>query len=127
MTTAAQPQSMVGAQPAAVRVRGEVRNPWREWVLSLVTIGIYGIIWYAKIQREMKAYDPSLEVEPVWKIFIPILNILSWVKTASLIARVQEQAGATERCSTGLGVVAGLFGFGVVYYQGQLNTAWQRG
>jgi hypothetical protein len=127
----AQPSAASSAQyggPQAAgggRVRGEVRSPVREWLLSIVTIGIYGIFWYIKVQKEIKTFNPAIEVEPIWKLFIPILNILSWMRTGELIAQVQGESGKQVTCSKSTGLLLGLVGFGVFYYQGELNKAWE--
>ncbi len=30
------------------------RNPWGVWALSLITLNIYGFVWWYKINREMR-------------------------------------------------------------------------
>ncbi len=33
---------------------GKIRNPWMVFLLSVVTLGIYGIVWYYSIFEELK-------------------------------------------------------------------------
>jgi Domain of unknown function (DUF4234) len=38
----------------------KVRNPWAVALLPLITLGIYNLIWWYRINKEMKAYGESL-------------------------------------------------------------------
>jgi hypothetical protein len=38
----------------------KVRNPWAVALLPLVTFGIYHLVWWYRIHKEMKAYGESL-------------------------------------------------------------------
>jgi hypothetical protein len=38
----------------------KVRNPWAVALLPLVTFGIYHLVWWYRINKEMKAYGESL-------------------------------------------------------------------
>lgn len=67
------PQAGPGLAPRTVvslhrgapsRVVGKTRNPWGVWLLSLITIGIYPLIWYFKINKELRDFDPSIDVQP---------------------------------------------------------------
>jgi hypothetical protein len=110
------------------RVAGKTRNPWGVWGLSIITLGIYHLYWYYKVNAEVRDYDPSIEVEPGISLlaqFIPIANLVSIVKTAGRIARAESSSGASGRCSGGIGfLLIFVFGTWVVYYQGQLNQVW---
>src|SRR5690606_13629742 len=41
------------------------RSPWGVWVLSIVTFGIYYLIWYYNINREMAEANPTRRVSPL--------------------------------------------------------------
>ena len=111
-------------------VAGKTRNPWGVWALAVVTLGIYGFYWWFKANQEAKDYDQRIAVEPVLALlalFVPIVNIVSVVRTGSRIRQAQEGAGTSERCSGGLGFVFSLLlGTHLVYYQSQLNKVWDR-
>lgn len=49
------------------------RNPVMVIVLSLVTLGIYALVWYVKTKREMNSQ--GAQVPTAWLIIIPIVNI----------------------------------------------------
>src|SRR5262245_59281352 len=36
------------------------RNPWGVWGLTLITFGIYGIVWWYKINREVRDYSAAV-------------------------------------------------------------------
>lgn len=118
----------VAAAPAGGRVAGKTRNPWGVWGLTLITLGIYQLYWYYKVNAEVRDYDRSIEVEPglsVLALFVPIVGFVSIVRCAGRIARAQSSSGASGRCSGGLGfLLLFVFGTWVVYYQGQLNEVW---
>jgi len=128
----APPGGAMERQPVAgVRVRrvGKTRNPWGVWLLTFVTLGIYGLYWYYKVNDEVREYDRSIDVEPVLSLlalFVPIVNWVSIYRTGDRISRAQQSAGSAERCSPVAGLLLWLFvfGTGMVYYQSQLNKVW---
>ena len=116
------------ARSGVARMAGKTRNPWGVFLLSFITLGIYGLYWYYKVNAEVRDYDPDIKVDPVISLVaitlgsvILIPAIVSYVNTAGRIARAQRTAGSTHRCS-GWGVL--LFSFAPVYYQSQLNKVW---
>ncbi|MQM24283.1 DUF4234 domain-containing protein [Glycomyces albidus] len=110
----------------------KTRGPFAVWILNLPTIGIYSLVWFAKITAEVKAVNPNGEknVAPaamVWSILIGALTlfiwpIVNWFKFCASIRQEQEAAGLTPTFSTGL---ATLFVFlastHVCYVQSQQN------
>jgi hypothetical protein len=38
----------------------KVRNPWAVALLPFVTLGIYHLVWWFRVNKEMKAYGESL-------------------------------------------------------------------
>ncbi len=114
--------------PASRAALGKTRHPWGVWGLSIITLGIYYLYWYFKVNSELKAYDTAIEVEPgiaLLAALIPIANLVSLFNTGGRIEQAQVTSGVPERCSGILGVVLGILGgFSVVYYQSQLNKMW---
>jgi len=107
------------------------RNPWGVFLLSLVTIGVYFLVWWYKINNEMKNFgiqnDPAVATLAV-SIggFILIPPFVSYYKTADRILKAQEKAGASERIAPILGLLLYIVVnfFAAPYYQSQLNKAW---
>jgi len=112
------------------RVVGKTRNPWGCWLLSFTIV--YPLIWYFKINRELRDFDPSIDVQPglsvlamtlgVVLIFIP--PIVSWAHTTSRIQKAQKLAGSRKRCSLLLAYLCWVFA--CVYIQSQLNKVWDQ-
>ncbi|HEY6532074.1 MAG TPA: DUF4234 domain-containing protein [Acidimicrobiales bacterium] len=115
--------------PLGVRTVGKTRNPWGVWGLSIITLGIYYLYWYYKINSEVRDYDKSIEVDPAIATvaqFIPIASLISFWNCGGRINRTQQTAGSSERCSqlAGLLLMVFVLGTGIVYYQSQLNKVW---
>lgn len=107
------------------------RNPWGVVGLMIITVGIYGFVWYYKINNELKNYgidnNPTKAVLAVslgWLIIVP--PFVSYYNTAERIRKAQEKAGASERIIPVLALVLLLVvsTFANVYYQSQLNKVW---
>jgi hypothetical protein len=130
--------SMTASGPAPAphgRRVGKTRNPWGVWLTSLVTLGIYGLYWYYKVNDETREYSPNVDVDPTVSLLALIFGaftcyvatIVTLLNTGGRISRCQQEAGASDRCSGGLGLLFGLLlGTHVVYYQSQLNKVWDR-
>ncbi len=107
------------------------RNPWGVFLLSFVTLGVYFFVWWYKINNELKNFgiksDPTISTLAVTLGAIVIVPLLvSYYKTADRIRQAQEKAGSSERMIPVLGFVLWLVisTFAAVYYQSQLNKAW---
>lgn len=129
---AAGPVVATGPARAAHRRVGKTRHPWGVWALTIVTLGIYGIVWYFKINKEVRDFEPNVVVSPGvsvlallfgWVLF-GIPTIVSVVKSGSRIARAQQAGGIPARCSGLVGLLLWILGFGTVYYQSELNKVW---
>ena len=115
---------------APSRVVGKTRNPWGVWLLGITII--YPMIWYFKINKELRDFDPSIDVQPgiavlavtLGGLLIGIPPIVSYVHTAGRIQRAQKLAGSKKRCSALVAFVC--LSFGVVYVQSQLNKVWDQ-
>lgn len=115
--------------PAPGGAVGTVRNPVTTWLLVIITFGIYGLYWWYKINEEVAAADPTIEVNPVLSVlalFVPIANLVTIYRTGQRIGQAQTSRGVGNPPASGwigilLGFVLGLY---VVYYQSNLNRIW---
>ena len=135
---ATEPQRPAAPRPAPSAVQrrvGKTRNPWGVWLIALVTLGVYFFVWYYKVNRELRDYDPDIEVEPGLALLAVLLGwivffVFAWVsvyRTGDRIQQAQTTSGATERCNGWLGILFYILGgFNMVYYQSQLNKVWDR-
>ena len=107
------------------------RNPWGVFLLVIVTLGIYGIVWYYKINNELKNYgvrcDPVVSTLAITLGAILVVPpLVSVYRTADRIRQAQEQGQAAERMIPWLGLLLAVFAgaFAHVYYQSQINKIW---
>ena len=109
------------------------RNPWGVALLSLVTLGVYHLVWYYKVNNELRNHgqqnDPVLALLAITLggiIIVPAL--VSLYRTADRIKQAQEAAGATERIIPWLALLLNFVTVGAsvgpVYYQSQINKVW---
>lgn len=81
---------------------GMDRSPAMVLGLSIVTLGIYFLVWYYKINNEIRQHDPSITVKPGWSVvamLIPVCNLVSGYSTAARIRQMQLDEGATQTTS----------------------------
>jgi hypothetical protein len=104
---------------------GKNRNPLGVWFLNVVTCGIYHLYWVYKVNSEIGAHDPEIEVNPgrsVLAQFVPIANLVSLYNTAGRVKRMEVADQAEKPVSPILCIV--LY---IAYYfmvQGHLNRHW---
>ena len=130
-----QPYPQQTAPPAAGRsdlvgAQMKRRNPVGAWLgLPIITLGIYGIVWYYLVHNELANFDRRRSISPGLAICsvlfgtltLGIWPLITWVKLAGHISNAQRAAGLQPSCSGALGFLLGIFGFGVLYYQIELN------
>jgi hypothetical protein len=110
------------------------RGPWASWGLSFITIGIYGLVWYYKINDEARRYLRDDTIRPGVSVLailpgalILIPPFVSIYRTGQRIQRMQERAGREERVEPVLGLVLAFFySLYIPYYQTHLNRVWDR-
>ena len=114
----------------------KIRNPFLVFVWSLVTFGIYYLVWYYKINRELRD-AAGISVSPVvavlaislgWLIIVP--PFVSWYRTFERIASAQRSASVKE-ANPILGfilfvIAVFLLPVEVLYAQDELNALWRR-
>lgn len=104
------------------------RSPWGAWGLVLATIGIYGLVWYYKVNDEARRYLRDDAIRPglaVLALFVPIVNWISVYRTGERIGRMETKAGALRPVEPILGLLASIVAaLHVVYYQTHLNAVW---
>jgi len=130
---AAPPQVMPAAPfigmiaPAGLQMKH--RSPIGVWLLNIVTLGIYGLVYWYKIHAELARLDPRQKISPVFELmsiwllsFTIVLPIMSIVGLSGKIRAAQVAVGQPTDCSGGLGLLfAFLAGTHVIYYQSKLN------
>ena len=123
--------------PALAKLRGPVNVA----LLTLVTLGIYGLVWYYKINREMadlgRATGRTEELgdNPTKSILAVTLGaliivpaVISTINTYKRIQATQRLTGGGEVINGWLVLVMYLVGLSIVafaYAQSGLNKAWK--
>ncbi len=108
---------------------GKNRNAGVVILLMFVTLGIYNIVWYYKINKEIKEHDNDQQFTPGWAavaLFVPIANLVSVYNTADRIKKMQKADGSQDLISPGAALVWALL-FGIGYFivvQGAMNNHW---
>jgi len=119
----------------------KIRTPWVVAVLSIVTLGIYGVVWYYKINREMAdlgratGNTEELGTSPGTSLLAVTLGaliivpaIISLVHTHKRIVAAQRITGGGEPLNGWLVLIMFLVGLSIVayaYWQTGLNKTWE--
>lgn len=113
---------------------GKNRNIWLVWLVwPLITLGIYSLVWYYKVNREARDFDRRIDVRPGlallavtigWIVIIP--PFVSVYRTGERIAAMQRAAGLPGSCNGLIGLVlVFVAGLQSLYYQHELNQIWK--
>jgi hypothetical protein len=119
-----------------VMIQGEPylkRNPLGVLGLSFITLGIYGLYWYYKVNQEIQRYtgdqtiSPSrslLAVIPGFLLIVP--PFIAYYNTSNHIVQMQQQRGIASQISPALVVILALvIWIGMAaYVQEHLNRIW---
>jgi hypothetical protein len=114
----------------------KLRNPFLVFVWSLVTLGIYYLVWYYKINRELRDAC-GVKVSPVvallavtvgWLVIVP--PFVSWYRTFERIVEAQRTSAVTGEASPILGFILYVIAVfvlpvEVIYAQDELNKVWR--
>jgi hypothetical protein len=109
------------------------RNPLGVLGLTFITLGIYGLYWYYKVNQEIQRYtgdqtiSPSrslLAVIPGFLLIVP--PFIAYYNTANHIVQMEQQRGIASQISPALVVVIALvIWIGMAaYVQEHLNRVW---
>ena len=108
---------------------GKMRDPLRGWLLLIVTLGVYYLVWYYRINRELRDFDPLMKVRPALGMLaqlVPVVGLVGVYRTGQRIRQAQITAGLSPDASGEIGVeTAILFAMVVPYYNSELNRLWQ--
>ncbi|MBC3840517.1 DUF4234 domain-containing protein [Streptacidiphilus sp. 4-A2] len=97
--------------------------------LPIITLGIYSLVWYFKIHKELRNFDQRQQLSPggslcvilflSWTVVAPLV---SYYNTGKAVAAAQRAAGLEPTCSPAASCwLALVFGLNVWYLQKELN------
>ena len=119
--------------PIASRLTGlamKRRGSVAVWIgLPLVTLGIYQLVWYFKIHKELQQFDRRQDLSPGGSVCVLIFlgwtliaPLISFHNTGKAIANAQRAAGLPVTCSPATSTfLVFVFGLNVWYMQRELN------
>ena len=115
--------------PSADDGLGKDRSPAAVLGFSIITGGIYYLVWYYKINNEIRNHDPSVLVTPAWSVLamlLPVANLVSSYSTAARIRQMQLDEGLTDTISPVVALLLVIFlGIGYpLYIASQLREHW---
>jgi hypothetical protein len=111
------------------------RNPLGVLGLTFITIGIYGLYWYYKVNEEIRRYTHDDTISPTrslmallfgWVIIVP--PFIAVYNTARHVQDMEQRIGVQQQIEPALAVVlllviSLLIG---IYVQEHLNRVWDR-
>jgi Kef-type K+ transport system membrane component KefB len=113
----------------------KVRHPLAPLGLGIITLGVYPLVWYFKINSELRSQgedvSPGVALLAITLgAFLIVPPFVSMYNTGERIRRVQERKGVDSPISAVLALVL-LFipivnAFQSAYLQAGLNRAWER-
>ncbi len=114
----------------AMSSTGEHRSPWGVWCLSALTLGVYYLVWYVRLNKEIArvaGVDVTVGTAGLWMSqCVAIVNWVSLAHTAQRLRTALERAGAEPSVSAARTVLASLwFGSHVRYLQRHANELWR--
>ncbi|HVA03175.1 MAG TPA: DUF4234 domain-containing protein [Acidimicrobiales bacterium] len=107
---------------------GKIRSPWIVILLSVVTLGIYGIYWQYAMFKEMKDYSGQGIGGVLGVVLAILLSIVNVFVMPSEVGNLYAAEGQPKpvRGVTGFWIVLPIIGSFVWLFkvQGHLNKFW---
>ena len=111
------------------------RNPLGVLGLTVITLGIYGLYWYYKVNEEIKNFTKDETISPVrslmalifgWLIIVP--PFIAVYNTAKHVQEMEQRAGVQQQIEPALAVILLILISIVIglYMQEHLNRVWDR-
>ena len=119
----------MNATPEATETLGKDRSPAAVLGLAIVTLGIYYLVWYYKLNAEIRRHDPDIKVRPwlsVLALVVPLANLVSGYSTAARVRQMQLDDGSSQTISPVVALLLMMFlGIGYpLYVASQTREHW---
>jgi hypothetical protein len=129
------PGAMQASPYGSTGVRGERREIGMMVLLSIVTCGIYAIVWWYKMFSEIAADLGRTDINPILEIALIYLTcgfygMFLAYKYPRLINEMQAKRGLPVNDFSTLSLILAVFGLGFVSFclmQLELNKIWESG
>jgi hypothetical protein len=126
-------ESTPDSTPQGQGLTGKHRNPVLVWLVwPLITLGIYHLYWWYKINDEARRLDPSIDVSPLLSLLalfpgalIIVPPFVTVYRTGGRIRSMQQATGIPPNVLPIIGLLL-MFVFSTysLYYQISLNGIW---
>jgi hypothetical protein len=107
---------------------GKIRSPWIVILLSIVTLGIYGIYWQYAMFKEMKDYSGQGIGGVLGLVLAILLSIVNIFVMPSEVGSLYAAEGKPKPVQgvTGFWILLPIVGYFVWFFkvQGHLNKFW---
>jgi len=108
---------------------GKVRNPAFVIIITIITLGIYGLYWQYQVFKDLKANTGDGIGGPIALVIAIVIGIVNVFLLPSEIGNMYAKAGQEKpvRGVTGFWNLIPLLGFiiWVVKVQGAMNRRWE--
>lgn len=105
------------------------RSPWGSYLLSIITFGIYYLVWYAKVNKEIAALTGTIKVGTVGLVISQCVFPFNWVSLANTSGRLtalQAKHNLPPTTTAGMMILSNWwFGSNVRYMQRRLNNTYR--
>jgi Domain of unknown function (DUF4234) len=126
-------------QIAGTQARAKIRSPWAPALLPFITLGIYQLVWYYKINRELADLGRARGTDELGDspgksllavtlgALIIVPAVISIIHTAQRIQAAQRLTGVDLQLNGWLALVMALLITPVLYAyeQSELNKVWR--
>ena len=114
-------------------MKGTEKSPITVLLLTIITCGIYGLVWMYSSRNELKNYLNDQSINSGLDLFLAIICFpfayVWYYKMGKDIARAQAQAGLPVNDQSVLLLILTFFGLGIVsiyIIQDNLNAIWRK-
>ena len=123
---------------AGTPATAKIRSPWAPALLPFITLGIYALVWYYKINREMRDLGKARGTDELGDspgksllavtlgALIVVPAVISVINTGKRIQAAQRLTGIEPQMNGWLAVVMAILITPVLYAyeQSELNKVW---
>jgi len=113
--------------------KGAIRSPGAILIFTIITCGIYGLIWAYNLSKELKIYLNKEEINPALDLLLCIIcppySIYWFYKYGKIIDEAAEKAGLQPDDNALLYLILTIFGLPLVnmaIMQNSVNKIWRK-
>jgi hypothetical protein len=112
--------------------KGEVRSPVTVLILTLVTCGLYGLVWFFKIAEELNEAFGEKRFPPGKELALSIVTCGLWGlwlywRLSEAAVELQKERGLSPKLESWMLFASAFVGFFPFFMQAMLNEVWTRG